>query len=186
MCSDVYRGSLWPFLLLLRLLPRCFSFQPVGNKGERPFANRETAVERWWEKDGGRDSENGRGEGRQSEKRGYHLAYLACAYLKTDVRIPAQAFFCAGPGARTHSQTAVRHPTKLHATKLLSWRWERCFRNILDRRLSLISCMYINVLILATSMPMTFAFYGIFAWGRCIVDPFHVRDFQTCRNSIGL
>lgn len=64
-----------------------FPFQPFQNNGEGPFANRKTAVEQWREKDGGRDSENGK-EGTQSEKRGYHLAYLACAYLKTDVAIP--------------------------------------------------------------------------------------------------
>lgn len=40
------------------------------------------------------------------KKRGYHLAYLACAYLKTDVPYTWPCTpLCAVPGARIHSNT---------------------------------------------------------------------------------
>lgn len=69
-----------------------------------------------------------------SEKRGYHLAYLAYAYLKTDVRIPARAFFCAGPGARNDSQTMVRVPCKTARQATVSYRLRKMFRECTTMR----------------------------------------------------
>ncbi|KAG7203600.1 hypothetical protein KM043_013642 [Ampulex compressa] len=43
------------------------------------------------------------------EKRGYHLAYLAYAYLKTNARIPARTFHYAKLRARTRSRSIVQN-----------------------------------------------------------------------------
>lgn len=101
-----------------------FSFRPTGNKGERPL--RETAVERWWEKDGGRDSENdGRQEERADRVKKEVTTWLTWLVLTWKPYTCPGILLCGARGTHPFPDDILQN-----YTKLLSCRWERRFENI--------------------------------------------------------